>query len=92
MVIADCPPEIVVADLHTPDVGCASLESDCSLSTCRVCTLALHSNILKVYTVMLSQCISRTVNESGLSSTTLDIVQPDLTNTSGKARIESHST
>ena len=36
--------------------------------------------------------ISRTVNESGLSSTTLDIIQPDLSNTVGEASEQSNST
>jgi hypothetical protein len=35
---------------------------------------------------------SRAINESGLGSTTLDIVQPDLTNTIGEASEHSNST
>ncbi len=39
----------------------------------------IYSSIFRVYTVVATQCIGRTVNESAFSSTTLDIVQPDLT-------------
>jgi hypothetical protein len=43
-------------------------------------------------TVVGPNWISRTVNESGLSSTTPDIVQPDLTSTIGEAVEQSSST
>ena len=36
-----------------------------------------HRSVLKVVTVVLSQGISRTVQESGFSACTLDIVQVD---------------
>ena len=53
------------------------------------CCGAAHSSIFKVCTVVATQWIGRTVNESGLSSTTLDIVQPDLASTISKASSES---
>ena len=51
-----------------------------------------HSSIFTMYTVVGPQWISRAVDESGLSSTTLDIVQPDLTSTIGEASEQSNST
>ena len=83
-VITHCAPVIVVADLHTSLSASASLKSDSSLSTCGASTP--HSSIFDVTTVVLSQCWMSTVNESALSSSTLDIVQPDLTGTIGEAR------
>ena len=51
-----------------------------SVCMCFRCTWhAVHSSIFTMHTVVAPQWISRTVNESGLSSTTVDIVQPDLT-------------
>ena len=43
-------------------------------------------------TVVGAQWNVRAVNESGLSSNTPDIVQPDLTNTIGEASKKSNST
>ncbi len=49
-----------------------------------------HSSIFSMDTVVATQRIGRTVNESGLSSTTLDIVQPDLTSTIGETSSDGH--
>ncbi len=54
--------------------------------------LASHSGIFNVCTVVGPQSVSSTVNESGLSSTTLDIVQPDLASTISEAVEHSHGT
>ena len=54
--------------------------------------LASHSSIFKVCTVVATQRIGRTVDESVLRSTALDIVQPDLTSTIGESGKEGHST
>ena len=83
--IAYCPPDIVVADLHTSLSGSASLQSDGSLSASGSSTP--HSSIFTVSTVMLSQCISGTVDQSALSSKTSHLIQPDLTSTIGEARV-----
>ena len=40
---------------------------------------ASHSSIFRVHTVVGTKWVGRTVDESSLSSMTLDIVQPDLT-------------
>ena len=89
-VITHCAPSIVVTNFNTSLSGSASLQSDGSLST--RCSSASHSSIFTVDTVMGSNRIGRTVNESGLSSSTLDVVQPDLTSTIGEASSDGHST
>ena len=53
--------------------------------------VAPHSSIFTVNTVVGSKWISSAVNESGLRATTLDIVQPDLTDTISEASEESNS-
>ena len=88
-VITHCAPDIVVAYLHTSLSGGASLESDGSSSAS--CSSTPHSSIFNMPTVVGPQWSCRTVNESGLSSTTLDIVQPDLTNTIGETSGQSNS-
>ena len=85
-VITHSAPDIVVADLHTTLHGSASLESDGSLSASTASSSTPHASIFKMSTVVAPQCISGTVNESGLSSTTLDIIQPNLTSTIGEPR------
>ena len=50
------------------------MQSDGSLSAGSGSTSAPHSSIFSMHTVVVPQCISRTINESGLSSNTLDIV------------------
>ena len=98
-VIAHCAPDIVVAGLHTALGVSTPLKSDASLGarssfiakktllhySVGVHTRAVHSSIFTVHTVVASQWQSRTVNESGLSSCTLDIVQPDLTSATRKS-------
>jgi hypothetical protein len=54
--------------------------------------LAPHSSIFTVHTVVGPNRIGRTVKETGLSSCTPDIVQPDLTSTIGEARGQGNST
>ena len=88
-IVTNCAPDIVITDLHTSLCGSASLQSDGSSSTS---SNTSHSSILKVGTVVATQCTSRTVNESSLSSTTLDIIQPDLTSTISKTSSKSSST
>ena len=89
-VIAHCAPDIVVTDLHTSTATCASLfEPDVSLSAGGSGTP--HSCILGVVTVVSPDCVGGTVEEFHLSPTTLDIVQPDLTNTISEATGQSNS-
>ena len=83
-IITYCAPDIVDADLHSSLSAGASLKSDGSSSACGTSTP--HSSIFTVDTIMTPQWTSRTVDESGLSSTTLDIIQPDLANTIGETR------
>ena len=90
-IITHRAPDIVVADLHMSLIVSASLESDASLSASSG-SLTPQSSIFNMPTVVGPQCISRTVNESGLSSTTLNIVQPDLTSTISEARGQRNST
>jgi hypothetical protein len=68
-VITHCSPDGIVADLHTPASGIASLKSDGSLSTSRT----THSSILVVHTLAFSQVIGRAINEPGLISKALNI-------------------
>ena len=62
------------------------------LYTWSLCGEAGDTSIFKMATVMLSQRSGRTVNESALSSITIDIVQPEPTSTNSKARGNSSST
>ena len=55
-------------------------------------TRAVDSSIFSMDTVVDPECIAGTVDESGFSATTLNIVQPDLTNTIGKPSCQSSST
>ena len=75
VIVTNRAPGIVIADLHTPLRGGASLKPDGSFGA----QSTPHSSILKVSAVVGSKWISRTVDESGLGADTLDIVQPDLT-------------
>ena len=79
-----CAPDIVVADLHTSTSGSASLKSDVSLGTSS--SSASDSSILWMHTIVISKSSIWAVYKSGLSSTALNIVQPDLTNTISKSR------
>ena len=83
-IIAHCAKDIVVADLHSSLSAVASLKSDGSSRAQGSSTP--YSSIFTVDTIMAPQWTSRTVYESGLSSTTLDVIQPDLTNTIGETR------
>ena len=47
---------------------------------------AVNSSILKMATVVVSQWISRTVNESGLSSSTVNLIQPDSSSAVGNTK------
>jgi hypothetical protein len=87
-VITDCPPDIAATDFHTPTSGIASLKPDVSSST----STTPHSSIFWVSTVVYTQWISLTVNESGLSSNTPDTRQPDMVRTNGKATGQNTST
>ena len=82
-IITHCAPDIVVAYLHTSLSSIASLQSDGSLSARG--SSAAHSSIFTVDTVVVAKTIMAAVHQSGLSSKTQDIVQPDLTDTIGEA-------
>ena len=88
-IITYCAPDIVDADLYSSLSAGASLKSDGSSSASEPSTP--HSSIFTVYTVMAPQWTSRTIYESGLSSTTLDIIQPDLTDTISETRGQRYS-
>ena len=87
-VITHCAPLIAIADLHTSTSGIASLKSDGSLGA----SGAPHSSIFNMCATMHSKSSMGAVCESGLSSATLDVRQPDLSSTIGEAKSQGHST
>ena len=84
-VITHCAPDVVAADLHTSLSGIASLQSDGPFNA-STSSLTPHSSIFNVPTVVLSKWLMGATGQCGLKSNTLDIIQPDLTNTISKAR------
>ena len=87
-VITHSTPLIAIADLHASTSDVASLESDGSLCT----SGTPHSSIFEMSATMYSKTRMGTVSESGLSSTTPDIRQPDLPGTIGETSGQGNST
>ena len=77
-VTANCPPDVGVANLYTPIIDRASSsKSDLALLTGDSISLAVHTYVITVVTVMEADPICWAVNETDLCADTCHRVQPD---------------